>query len=90
MLSRHGRVLVHARDDPTVSSTATTGDGGARGLRWAILWRRSRGLGAKKFPGPATSLRGRRGIEHASIGELREVPGIGKAMAERIHGHLNG
>ena len=89
VLSRHGRVLVHARDEAH---------------RFVNRYHRRRrgkgaigdpledidGLGAKKIQALLRHFGGRRGIEHASIRELREVPGIGKAMAERIHGHLNG
>jgi len=48
------------------------------------------GIGAKKIQALLRHFGGRRGIEHASIRELREVPGIGKSMAERIYQHLNG
>jgi excinuclease ABC subunit C len=89
VLSRHGRVLVHARDEAH---------------RFVNRYHRRRrgkgaigdpledidGLGAKKIQALLRHFGGRRGIEHASIRELREVPGIGKAMAERLHGHLNG
>ena len=89
VLSRDGRVLVHARDEAH---------------RFVNRYHRRRrgkgaigdpledidGLGAKKIQALLRHFGGRRDIEHASIRELREVPGIGKAMAERIHGHLNG
>ena len=48
------------------------------------------GLGAKKIQALLRHFGGRRGLEHASIRELRQVRGIGKAMAERIHSHING
>jgi excinuclease ABC subunit C len=48
------------------------------------------GMGAKKIQALLRHFGGRRGIEHASVRELREVPGIGKAMADRIRQHLNG
>ena len=46
------------------------------------------GLGAKKIQALLRHFGGRKGIEHASVRDLREVPGIGKEMAERIRGHL--
>ena len=89
VLGRHGRVLVHARDEAH---------------RFVNCFHRKRrgksamddpleeieGLGAKKIQALLRHFGGRRGIDHASVRELREVPGIGKAMAERIHGHHNG
>ena len=48
------------------------------------------GLGAKKIQSLLRHFGGRKGIRHASVEELREVPGIGKAMAERVHSHMNG
>jgi len=32
---------------------------------------------------------GRKGIDEASVKALQKVPGIGKALAERIHSHLH-
>ena len=46
------------------------------------------GLGAKKIQSLLRHFGGRKGIEHASVKDLRDVPGIGKEMAERIRAHL--
>ena len=46
------------------------------------------GLGAKKIQALLRHFGGRKGIEHASVRDLRDVPGIGKEMAERIRSHI--
>ena len=89
VLSRHGRVLVHARDEAHRFVNRYHRRRRGKGAIGDPL-EEIDGLGAKKIQALLRHFGGRRGIEHASIRELREVPGIGKAMAERIHGHLNG
>ena len=89
VLSRHGRVLVHARDEAHRFVNRYHRRRRGKGAIGDPL-EEIDGLGAKKIQSLLRHFGGRRGIEHASIRELREVPGIGKAMAERIHGHLNG
>jgi excinuclease ABC subunit C len=47
------------------------------------------GLGAKKLQTLLRHFGGRKGIEHASESELTTVPGIGPALASRIHAALH-
>ena len=89
VLDRHGRVLVHARDEAH---------------RFVNRFHRKRrgrstledpletveGLGAKKMQALLRHFGGRKGIEHASLADLQTVPGIGKALAERVHQRLHG
>jgi excinuclease ABC subunit C len=88
ILSKHGRVLVHARDEAHRFVNRYHRKRRGKGAIGDPL-EEIDGLGAKKIQALLRHFGGRRGIEHASVGELREVPGIGKAMAERVHGHLN-
>ncbi len=46
-------------------------------------------LGAKKLPALLRHVGGRKGIEAARIKALQQVPGIGYALASRIHNHLH-
>ena len=89
ILSKHGRVLVHARDEAHRFVNRYHRRRRGKGAMDDPL-EEIEGMGAKKIQALLRHFGGRRGIEHASVRELREVPGIGKAMAERIHGHLNG
>jgi excinuclease ABC subunit C len=88
ILSKHGRVLVHARDEAHRFVNRYHRKRRGKGAIGDPL-EEIDGLGAKKIQALLRHFGGRRGIEHASVGELREVSGIGKAMAERVHGHLN-
>ena len=47
------------------------------------------GLGAKKLQSLLRHFGGRKGIEHATLEELRNVPGIGNEMAKRIIEYRN-
>ena len=89
ILDRHGRVLVFARDEAHRFVNSFHRKRRGRGALSDPL-EEIEGIGAKKIQALLRHFGGRRGIEHASIRELREVPGIGKSMAERIHQHLNG
>ena len=89
VLDKRGRVLVHARDEAhrfvnryhrKTRKTSALSD----------PLEEVDGLGAKKIQAILRHFGGRKALEHASINEIRQVPGIGKAMAERIHYHLNG
>ena len=89
VLDRQGRVLIHARDEAhrfvnryhrKTRKTSALSD----------PLEEVDGLGAKKIQAILRHFGGRKGLEHASIREIRQVPGIGKAMAERIHDHLHG
>jgi len=88
ILSKHGRVLVHARDEAHRFVNRYHRKRRGKGAIGDPL-EEIDGLGAKKIQALLRHFGGRRGIEHASVGELLGVPGIGKAMAERVHGHLN-
>ena len=89
VLERKGRVLIHARDEAHRFVNRFHRNRRGRGALSDPL-EEIEGIGAKKIQALLRHFGGRRGIEHASIRELREVPGIGKSMAERIQQHLNG
>ena len=88
VLDRRGRLLVFARDEAH---------------RFVNKFHRKRrakstlkdplevveGLGAKKLQALLRHFGGRKGIDEASVKALQKVPGIGKALAERIHSHLH-
>ena len=88
-LGREGRALVHARDEAHRFSNRYHKKRRGRGALADPL-EAVEGLGAKKIQALLRHFGGRKGIEHASVRDLREVPGIGKEMAERIRGHLQG
>jgi excinuclease ABC subunit C len=84
VLDRKGRVMVHARDEAH------------RFVNTFHRKRRSRsrlhdplleveGLGAKKMQNLLRHFGGRQGIAHASLQDLKTVPGIGPSLAQRIH-----
>ena len=88
ILDRRGRVLIHSRDEAH------------RFVNQYHRKRRSKGalrdpledidgLGAKKIQSLLRHFGGRSGIEHASVADLRRVPGIGESMAERIREHFH-
>ena len=89
VLERQGRVLIHARDEAHRFVNSFHRKRRGKGALSDPL-EEIEGIGAKKIQALLRHFGGRRGIEHASIRELREVPGIGKSMAERIYQHLNG
>lgn len=88
ILDKRGRVLVHARDEAH---------------RFVNTFHRNRrkkeklsdpmegveGLGAKKMQTLLRHFGGRKGIEHASINDLKTVPGIGPSLAQRIYDQLH-
>ena len=88
VLERKGRTLIHARDEAHRFVNTFHRKRRGKGALSDPL-EEIDGIGAKKIQALLRHFGGRRGIEHASIRELREVPGIGKSMAERIHQHLN-
>ncbi len=87
LLDRRGRVLVHARDEAHRFSNTFHKKRRGKGALADPL-EEVEGLGAKKIQALLRHFGGRRGIEHASVKDLRDVPGIGKEMAERIRAHL--
>ena len=88
-LDRRGRVLVHARDESHRFANSYHKKRRGKGALSDPL-EEVEGLGAKKIQALLRHFGGRKGIEHATAGELRDVPGIGKEMAERIRAHLRG
>jgi excinuclease ABC subunit C len=87
ILDRSGRTLVHARDEAHRFSNTFHKKRRVKGALADPL-EDVEGLGAKKIQSLLRHFGGRKGIEHASVKDLRDVPGIGKEMAERIRGHL--
>ena len=87
LLDRKGRVLVHARDEAHRFSNAFHKKRRGKGALADPL-EEVDGLGAKKIQALLRHFGGRKGIEHASVKDLRDVPGIGREMAERIRAHI--
>lgn len=88
LLDRKGRVLVHARDEAHRFSNTFHKKRRGKGALADPL-EEVEGLGAKKIQSLLRHFGGMKGIEHASVKDLRGVPGIGKEMAERIRVHLH-
>ena len=87
VLDRAGRVLVHARDEAHRFVNTFHRKRRSR-TRLADPLEGVEGLGAKKLQTLLRHFGGRKGIEHAAVSELVTVPGIGPALAERIHNAL--
>jgi len=87
LLDRRGRALVHARDEAHRFSNAFHKKRRGKGALADPL-EEVEGLGAKKIQSLLRHFGGMKGIERASAKDLRDVPGIGKEMAERIRAHL--
>jgi excinuclease ABC subunit C len=87
ILDRRGRVLIHARDEAHRFSNSYHRRRRGRGALADPL-EEVDGIGAKRIQTLLRHFGGRRGIEHASVKDLCDVPGIGKEMAERIRAHL--
>ena len=89
VLGRRGRVLVHARDEAhRFVNTFHRRRRGRRTLEDPL--EDVEGLGAKKMQSLLRHFGGRKGIEGATVADLQTVPGIGKALAGRIHEALHG
>jgi excinuclease ABC subunit C len=83
ILDRRGRVLVHARDE--AHRYVNTFHRRRRGrVALADPLQEISGLGAKKLQDLMRHFGGRKGIEHAGLEQLTAVPGIGRALAQRI------
>lgn len=89
VLDRRGRVLVHARDEAHRFVNRFHRKRRGRSALEDPL-QSVEGLGAKKMQALLRHFGGRKGIEHASLNDLQTVPGIGQALAERVHERLHG
>ncbi len=89
ILTRSGRVLVHARDE--AHRFVNKYHRKRRGKKSLLdPLEEIEGLGAKKIQSLLRHFGGRQGIDHAKVEDLMIAPGIGKSMAKRIYEHLNG
>ena len=88
ILDRRGRALIHSRDEAHRFVNQYHRKRRSKGALKDPL-EEIEGLGAKKIQSLLRHFGGRRGIEHASLEELRKAPGIGEAMAERIRDHFH-
>jgi len=88
ILDRRGRVLVHARDEAHRFVNRFHRKSRAR-ARLSDPLESVQGLGAKKLQSLIRHFGGRKGIVHASIADLKSVPGIGPSLATRIHESLH-
>ena len=88
VLDRRGRVLIHSRDEAHRFVNQFHSRRRRKGSIRDPL-EEVEGLGAKKIQSLLRHFGGRKGIEHASIDELRAVPGIGISMAKKIQNHFD-
>lgn len=88
VLDRRGRLLVFARDEAHRFVNNFHRKRRAKSTLRDPL-EAVEGLGAKKLQALLRHFGGRKGIDEASLKALQKVPGIGKALAERIHSHLH-
>ena len=88
VLDRRGRVLIHSRDEAHRFVNQFHSRRRRKGSIRDPL-EEVEGLGAKKIQSLLRHFGGRKGIEHASIDELRAVPGIGVSMAKKIQNHFD-
>ena len=88
VLDRRGRVLVHARDEAHRFVNKFHRKNRAK-KRLSDPLEGVVGLGAKKLQILIRHFGGRQGIKHASINDLKTVPGIGNSLAHRIFESLH-
>ena len=88
ILDRRGRVLVHARDEAHRFVNKFHRKNRAK-KRLSDPLEGVSGLGAKKLQSLIRHFGGRQGIKHASVEDLKTVPGIGPSLAQRIFDSLN-
>jgi len=88
ILDRRGRVLVHARDEAHRFVNKFHRKSRSR-TRLSDPLEGVSGLGAKKLQSLIRHFGGRQGIKHASVADLKTVPGIGPSLAQRIHDSLH-
>ena len=88
ILDRRGRVLVHARDEAHRFVNKFHRKSRSRS-RLSDPLEGVSGLGAKKLQSLIRHFGGRQGIKHASVADLKTVPGIGPSLAQRIFDSLH-
>ena len=88
ILDRRGRVLVHARDEAHRFVNKFHRKSRSRN-RLSDPLESVSGLGAKKLQSLIRHFGGRQGIKHASVADLKTVPGIGPSLAQRIFDSLH-
>ena len=88
ILDRRGRVLVHARDEAHRFVNKFHRKSRSRN-RLSDPLEGVSGLGAKKLQSLIRHFGGRQGIKHASVADLKTVPGIGPSLAQRIFDSLH-
>ena len=88
VLDRRGRVLVHARDEAHRFVNKFHRKKRSRS-RLSDPIESVSGLGAKKLQSLIRHFGGRQGIKHASVVDLKTVPGIGPSLAQRIFDSLH-
>ena len=88
ILDRRGRTLVHARDEAHRFVNKFHRKNRAK-KRLSDPLEGVSGLGAKKLQSLIRHFGGRQGIKHASVADLKTVPGIGPSLAQRIFDSLN-
>ena len=88
ILDRRGRVLVFARDEAHRFVNKFHRKSRSK-KRLSDPLEAVSGLGAKKLQALLRHFGGRQGISHATIGDLRTVPGIGPSLAQRIYDSLH-
>ncbi len=87
ILDKRGRVLVHARDEAH-RFVNTFHRNRRKKQKLSDPLEQVEGLGAKKMQTLLRNFGGRKGIEEASIDDLKTVPGIGPSLAKRIFEQL--
>ena len=88
VLDRRGRVLVHARDEAHRFVNKFHRKSRAK-KRLSDPLEGVEGLGAKKMQALIRHFGGRQGITHATVNDLKTVPGIGPSLAKRIYDSLH-
>ena len=88
VLDRRGRVLVHARDEAHRFVNKFHRKSRAK-KRLSDPLESVDGLGAKKLQSLLRHFGGRQSIAHATVGDLKTVPGIGASLAQRIYDSLH-
>lgn len=88
VLDRRGRVLVHARDEAHRFVNKFHRKSRAK-KRLSDPLESVSGLGAKKLQSLLRHFGGRQSIAHASVSDLKTVPGIGASLAQRIYDSLH-